>query len=658
MSKVTLLDFGSDYQSKQNLNANNTTIEAAFDKCVFRDGTSPNQMTADFDMNSNHILNVADATLGHEAVNLDQVTELIAAAGGAPTSTVVANVTNYAALRALDTTGLTNGSLIYVQGFATLNDGGEGFFTHQTTVLTEDYGTKIVSATSGHYYKRVYEGPVIDLWFGVVADGATDNSVALQRAEDAAAAGPGVVYYPKRPLARKFNTQINTYVGVKHQGDVSSTAWFTTGGAGADLWFYQADTTKNAWMIENANGLGAYEAPKWYDLNIAVEYGGVVRLNNRLHGFTDDNTSQVAFNNFRMERCVLQANQRGASAINLSKTLDIIICQNTKYFFDYGVEILGCDNVEISHNHFNSGFVCEVYATAQGSFGNDHWIKDNILSTPYIAALACLYLGSRSFFIEDNYFEAQYNMDATAGMITLAPGVVNGVIQNNQMDCPAAQCLYWLKSSAYQFLSLKLENNFDTAGSIGNAIFYDSGVGLSETGVLAYYNPIRPAYITGGNNPNDNAGIPFFSLINKPINHGIPTVTGQTLWNIGPAYSNVISAYPYYTSLKISPQGEYVLPYAAAAANKIGLNGGPDGPGNLTATVDVWIEARASTGTPTVTIGMAGVDYTQALTTTLTWYKVANNVAVAALTEITARHSDAANNTKNCQIRNIKVMVH
>lgn len=658
MSKITLLDFGSDYQSKQNLNANNTALRAALAKAVYRDGTSPNQMLADFDMNSNHILNVADATLGHEAVNLDQVTALISAAGGAPTSTVVANVANYTALRALGVSALTAGALIYVQGHTTLNDGGQGFFTHQTTVLTEDYGTQLVSNTAGHYFKRVYVGPVVDLWFGVVADGVTDNSVALQRAEDAAAAGPGVVYYPKRPLARKFTTQINTYVGVKHQGDVSSTAWFTLGANHADLWFYQADTTKNAWMIENANGLGAYEAPKWYDLNIACEYGGVVRLNNRAHGFTDDNTSQIAFNNVRIERCVFLGNQRGNSCINLSKCLDIIICQNVKFFFDYGLEALGCDNMEVSHNHFNSAFVCEVYATAQGSFGNDHWIKDNILSTPYIASFGQLFLSSRSFFVEDNYFECQYNLDATGAMITLNSGIVNGVIQNNQMDGNVAQCPNWLRVTTPSFLSLKLENNFDTAGDIGPAFFYDANIGTSATGVLAYVNALRPTYITGGKNPATDGGIPFFAKDVKPINHGIPTVTGQTLWNIGPAFQNVTSVYPYYTSLKISPQGEYVLPYAAASANKIGLNGGPDGPGNLTATVDVWIEARSDTGTPTVTIGMAGVDYTQALTTTLTWYKVANNVAVAALTEITARHSDAANTTKKCQIRNIKVMVH
>lgn len=44
------------------INTNNTTIENAFEKTLSRDGSSPNAMEADLDMNSNHILNLPAAS--------------------------------------------------------------------------------------------------------------------------------------------------------------------------------------------------------------------------------------------------------------------------------------------------------------------------------------------------------------------------------------------------------------------------------------------------------------------------------------------------------------------------------------------------------------------------------------------------------------------
>jgi len=67
MAKLTLSNISSRYASVAALNANFAAIVAAIENTLSRDGTSPNVMEADIDLNSNNLLNVgtingADAT--------------------------------------------------------------------------------------------------------------------------------------------------------------------------------------------------------------------------------------------------------------------------------------------------------------------------------------------------------------------------------------------------------------------------------------------------------------------------------------------------------------------------------------------------------------------------------------------------------------------
>ena len=57
MSKVTLNDIASGFASIAALNANFSAIEDGFENTLSRDGTTPNQMNADLDMNGYRILN-------------------------------------------------------------------------------------------------------------------------------------------------------------------------------------------------------------------------------------------------------------------------------------------------------------------------------------------------------------------------------------------------------------------------------------------------------------------------------------------------------------------------------------------------------------------------------------------------------------------------
>jgi hypothetical protein len=72
MAKLTTTDLTSlanETSAINTINANNALIEAALENTLSRDGTIPNTASADYDMNSNNFLNLADPTIGGNAVN-------------------------------------------------------------------------------------------------------------------------------------------------------------------------------------------------------------------------------------------------------------------------------------------------------------------------------------------------------------------------------------------------------------------------------------------------------------------------------------------------------------------------------------------------------------------------------------------------------------
>jgi hypothetical protein len=84
MAKLTLTDLTSltnQASAISTINANNALIEALAELLVSRDGTAPNTMTADLDINSKKLLNVASGTAAADGVNYAQLT---AATGQVP----------------------------------------------------------------------------------------------------------------------------------------------------------------------------------------------------------------------------------------------------------------------------------------------------------------------------------------------------------------------------------------------------------------------------------------------------------------------------------------------------------------------------------------------------------------------------------------------
>ena len=68
MAKLTLTDITNILTSATTINNNNTLIEQAIENTLSRDGTTPNQMTDNLDMNSQRIINLADPVGSQDAV--------------------------------------------------------------------------------------------------------------------------------------------------------------------------------------------------------------------------------------------------------------------------------------------------------------------------------------------------------------------------------------------------------------------------------------------------------------------------------------------------------------------------------------------------------------------------------------------------------------
>lgn len=73
MSKITLTDLvnlENQNTAVNGINTNNAVLEAAFDNTLSRDGTTPNQMVASLDMNSNPILNLPTPVSNYEPLRV------------------------------------------------------------------------------------------------------------------------------------------------------------------------------------------------------------------------------------------------------------------------------------------------------------------------------------------------------------------------------------------------------------------------------------------------------------------------------------------------------------------------------------------------------------------------------------------------------------
>ena len=75
--RPTIVTIDSGYYSTATITANFDAIQAFFDNTISRDGSTPNTMAGDLDMNSNDIINVGDIDVGTLTINGVEVTDVI-----------------------------------------------------------------------------------------------------------------------------------------------------------------------------------------------------------------------------------------------------------------------------------------------------------------------------------------------------------------------------------------------------------------------------------------------------------------------------------------------------------------------------------------------------------------------------------------------------
>ncbi len=193
--RPSLVDVGSGFLSPGQFAANNTAIKEAFDNTLSRDGSSPNSMSADLDMNSNGVLNASRITTDTLYLNGTEVsssTSLVSVAtpssNGLMSSTdktkldalVAADFGTFDGISSEDLSSFSTGDIIFVKGKATEGDLGHSYLRK---VASEPFNEgKVQSSDGGWWEIQPTGGWVYDKQFGVVGDGSTDDTDSLQNA--------------------------------------------------------------------------------------------------------------------------------------------------------------------------------------------------------------------------------------------------------------------------------------------------------------------------------------------------------------------------------------------------------------------------------------------------------------------------------------------
>lgn len=213
MSKVTLNDissFQNDNTAVANYNANNATLETAFDNTLSRDGTTPNEMASNFDMNGWRILNLPEPDSNTEPLRLIDAVTLNGAGtiaiGDVPDGGTTGQVLAKASNLDQDTT------------WATTHYPPTGGTTGQVLAKSSasDYDWAWTDSSTGGA-----SGSVLLSQYGAIGNGIADDSIPIQNCFNAiAAAGGGTVYADP---GKTYYVTIAPIIGLNTMFDMQGT---------------------------------------------------------------------------------------------------------------------------------------------------------------------------------------------------------------------------------------------------------------------------------------------------------------------------------------------------------------------------------------------------------------------------------------------------
>jgi hypothetical protein len=416
LTKVTLNSFGSDYVSKQNLNANNTIIQNAFENTLSRDGTSPNAMGASLDMNGHRILNLPAPVDPTDPVRMEDIatTEAMDAAIAAAAQVTI----DKAAIDA-------DMALITAYG---KYEGVKNFFglINNATIIA---GIKAGTYTTG-----------LDSYM----------TTALSQG--------GQWYFP--PGSYYFNNTINMPVGFRAIGaGIGNTIWYCGNG--------------NTWAIQQLNSIGGPESQAFslYDLEILPTGGSNgIRFNSISGGFTDDPTSQGYLMRAHVVRCRIAPDYGATTQIGLqlNKTFDSDITDNYIHNWGTNIDLEGSDINRVEHNRLQSDVHQSILVVQHNTFGSSNRISHNDILAPHCA----LVTSDRDGYFCDNYVEGS----AVVTDAILVNGGFNHKICNNRIEWDnASNAIHFDSNFAANPYGLIVEDNH-TSDIMGNITFFNNNL--------------------------------------------------------------------------------------------------------------------------------------------------------------------------------------
>lgn len=135
MAKLTLTTISGGYASVSQLNNNFDLIETALENTLSRDGTTPNQMEADLDLNSNDILNAGDISAQDIIVDGQSFSDAITDAQNSAASAAVA------AQAAIDAAAIISGTACCLDSATSFFD--FGLITDTAALFPTDFGSVV-----------------------------------------------------------------------------------------------------------------------------------------------------------------------------------------------------------------------------------------------------------------------------------------------------------------------------------------------------------------------------------------------------------------------------------------------------------------------------------------------------------------------------------
>lgn len=276
MSKLVLNTIGSGYGATALLNQNFDAIEAAIENTLSRDGTTPNEMEANLDMNDNNILNVGALDVASLTINGTPVQPstgvTVASAFQSYTFTATASQTSfsvspytpYAASVQVEVNGLSlppadisvSGTNVVIPACSAEDEVVIRRYTDAPSPFPA--ASDISFNQSGTVQTRTVQDKLRDVVsvkdFGAVGDGVTDDTAAIQAAIDATT---GEIVFPEGTY--KISAALNVKSNQNLIGD-GATITMTNGVFLAGLSVISASNVRiNGLKLVGASGGNSFD---------------------------------------------------------------------------------------------------------------------------------------------------------------------------------------------------------------------------------------------------------------------------------------------------------------------------------------------------------------------------------------------------------------